>query len=166
MKSKILDLAKSYVWLFLIFIIGVIGFRISFSLGTPHKKEEFNIKIFTKKGHDYLLVDTEHGVCVIHAESCPCHKKKQRMILKKKDKLTAYWDKKENCIGAYHPLGFMTQTDAHYLFDNVFTKEFVKEMTDRGYDVTTMKFEISPKLPNYERFNGLSEKYYGKEKQL
>ena len=86
------------------------------------------------------------------------------MRLKKKEKLTAYWDKKENCIGAYHPLGFMTQTDAHYLFDKVFTKEFVKEMTDRGYDVTTMKFEISPKLPNYERFNGLSEKYYGKEK--
>lgn len=85
------------------------------------------------------------------------------MRLKKKDKLTAYWDKKENCIGAYHPIGFMTQTDAHYLFDKVFTKEFVKEMTDRGYDVTTMKFEISPKLPNYERFNGLSEKYYGKE---
>lgn len=85
------------------------------------------------------------------------------MRLKKKEKLTAYWDKKENCIGAYHPLGFMTQTDAHYLFDKVFTKEFVKEMTDRGYDVTTMKFEISPKLPNYERFNGLSEKYYGKE---
>ena len=53
------------------------------------------------------------------------------MRLKKKEKLTAYWDKKENCIGAYHPLGFMTQTDAHYLFDNVFTKEFVKEITDR-----------------------------------
>ena len=72
MKSKILDLAKSYGLLFLIFIIGVIGFRISFSLGTPHEKEEFNIKIFTKKGHDYLLVDTKHGVCVIHAESCHC----------------------------------------------------------------------------------------------
>lgn len=72
MKSKILDLAKSYGWLFLIFIIGVIGFRISFSLGTPHEKEEFNIKIFTKKGHDYLVVDTKHGVCVIHAESCHC----------------------------------------------------------------------------------------------
>ena len=90
---------------------------------------------------------------------------KQCMRLKKKEKLTAYWDKKENCIGAYHPLGFMTQTDAHYLFDKVLTKEFVKEMTDRGYDVTTMKFEISPKLPNYERFNGLSEKYYGKKQQ-
>lgn len=79
MKNKILDLAKSAGWLVLIFIIGVIGFRISFSLGTPHEKEEFNIKIFTKKGHDYLIVDTKHGVCVIHAESCPCRKKKQRM---------------------------------------------------------------------------------------
>ena len=86
------------------------------------------------------------------------------MRLKKKEKLTAYLDKKENCICAYHTLGFMTQTDAHYIFDNVFTKEFVKEITDRGYDVTNMKFEISPKLPNYERFNELSKKYYGKEK--
>lgn len=77
MKSKILDLAKSAGWLFLIFIIGVTGFRISFSLGTPHKEEEFNIKIFTKKGHDYLFVGREHGNCVIiHASSCPCHKKK------------------------------------------------------------------------------------------
>lgn len=77
MKSKILDLAKSYGCLFLIFIIGVIGFKISFSLGTPHEKEEFNIKIFTKKGHDYLFVGREHGACVIiHASSCPCCKKK------------------------------------------------------------------------------------------
>ena len=76
MKNKILDLIKSAVLLILIFLIGVIGFRVSFSLGTPHAKEEFNIKIFTKKGHDYLLVDTKHGVCVIHAENCPCHKKK------------------------------------------------------------------------------------------
>lgn len=77
MKSKILDLAKSFGWLFLIFIIGAIGFRISFSLGTPHEKEEFNIKIFTKKGHDYLFVGRKHGACVIiHASSCPCHKNK------------------------------------------------------------------------------------------
>lgn len=51
MKNKILELAKSAGWLVLIFIIGVIGFRISFSLGTLHKKEEFNIKIFTKNGY-------------------------------------------------------------------------------------------------------------------
>ena len=77
MKNKILDFIKSAVWLFLIFIIGVFGFRVSFSLGTPHKKEEFYIKIFTKKGHEYLFVDKEHGACVIiHASSCPCNKKK------------------------------------------------------------------------------------------
>lgn len=77
MKNKILELAKSAGWLVLIFIIGVIGFRISFSLGTLHKKEEFNIKIFTKKGHDYLFVGRRHGACVIiHASSCPCNKKK------------------------------------------------------------------------------------------
>jgi hypothetical protein len=39
MKNKILDLIKSAVLLVLIFIIGAIGFRISFSLGTPHEKE-------------------------------------------------------------------------------------------------------------------------------
>lgn len=72
MKEKVFNFFKSAVWLVLIFIIGAIGFRVSFSLGTPHKEEEFNIKIFTKKGHDYLIVDTKHGVCVIHAESCHC----------------------------------------------------------------------------------------------
>lgn len=77
MKNKILDLIKSAVLLILIFLIGVIGFRVSFSLGTPHEKEEFNIKIFTKKGHDYLFVGREHGAYVIiHSDSCPCHKKK------------------------------------------------------------------------------------------
>lgn len=77
MKKKILDLAKSYGCLFLIFIIGVMGFRVSFSLVTPHEKEEFNIKIFTKKGHEYLFVGRKHGACVIiHASSCPCRKKK------------------------------------------------------------------------------------------
>lgn len=76
MKEKVFNFFKSAVWLALIFIIGVIGFRVSFSIGTPHKKEELNIKIFTKKGHDYLIVDTEHGVCVVHAQSCPCRKKK------------------------------------------------------------------------------------------
>lgn len=76
MKEKVFNFFKSAVVLVLIFIIGAIGFKVSFSLGTPHEKEEFNIKIFTKKGHDYLVVDTKHGVYVIHAESCPCRKNK------------------------------------------------------------------------------------------
>ena len=37
-------------------------------------------------------------------------------------------------------------------------------MNTRNGVNATMKFEISPKLPNYEQFNDLSEKYYGKEK--
>ena len=76
MKEKVFNFFKSAVWLVLIFIIGVIGFSVSFSVGKLYEKEEFNIKIFTKKGHDYLAVDTKHGACVIHAESCPCLKKK------------------------------------------------------------------------------------------
>lgn len=29
-----------------------------------------------EKGKKYDVVDAEHGDCVIHAESCPCHKMK------------------------------------------------------------------------------------------
>lgn len=39
----------------------------------PAKK--VGVSIFTEEGHDYLVADTKHGMCVIHAESCPCHKK-------------------------------------------------------------------------------------------
>ena len=45
MKNKILDLIKSAGLLFLIFIIGVIGFRISFSLGTPHEKGQWLCRV-------------------------------------------------------------------------------------------------------------------------
>lgn len=56
-------------------------------------------------------------------------------------------------------------TPTSVLLKEALTSEEINEAhIYRGYDVTTMKFEISPKLPNYERFNGLSEKYYGKKK--
>ena len=77
MKKKILDLAKSAVWFVLCLLVGALTFEGVCSLTNrkePAKK--IGTSIFTKKGHDYLLVDTKHGVCVIHAESCPCHKKK------------------------------------------------------------------------------------------
>ena len=38
--------------------------------------KEFSTTVFSNRGHDYLLVDTRHGVCVIHAKSCPCNNKK------------------------------------------------------------------------------------------
>ena len=50
------------------------GIRSLANSNEPAKK--MSTSVFTEKGHDYLIVDTKHGVCVIHAESCPFRKKK------------------------------------------------------------------------------------------
>lgn len=50
------------------------GIRSFANSNNPAKK--IGTSVFTEEGHDYLVVDTKHGVCVIHAESCPCHKNK------------------------------------------------------------------------------------------
>ena len=50
------------------------GIRSLANSNAPAKK--IGMSVFTEEGHDYLVVDTKHGVCVVHAESCPCHKKK------------------------------------------------------------------------------------------
>lgn len=77
MKNKILDLTKSAVWLVLCLIVGALICEGICSLANINKPaKRVGTTVFTKKGHDYLLVDTKHGVCVIHAESCPCLKKK------------------------------------------------------------------------------------------
>lgn len=77
MKKKILDLAKSAVWFVLCLLVCVLifeGFRSLANSNEPAKK--IGMSVFTERGHEYLIVDTKHGVCVIHAESCPCLKKK------------------------------------------------------------------------------------------
>nr|DAE37544.1 MAG TPA: hypothetical protein [Caudoviricetes sp.] len=77
MKKKILDLAKSAVWFVLCLLVGALtfeGIRSFVNSNEPAKK--IGTTVFTEEGHDYLVVDTNHGVCVVHAESCPCHKKK------------------------------------------------------------------------------------------
>ena len=76
MKNKILNLAISAVWFVLCMFVGVLIFRGVLSLtdrNEPAKK--IGMSVFTEGGHEYLVVDTKHGVCVIHAESCPCLKK-------------------------------------------------------------------------------------------
>ena len=78
MKEKILNLAKSAVWFVLCLLVGALIFEGIRSLANSnYPAKDFGTSVFTKKGHDYLLVDTKHGVCVIHAESCPCRKKEQ-----------------------------------------------------------------------------------------
>lgn len=77
MKKKILDLAKSAVWFVLWLLVGALTFEGVCSLANRKEPaKEFSTTVFTKNGHDYLFVDAKHGVCVIHAESCLCHKNK------------------------------------------------------------------------------------------
>lgn len=77
MKNKILNLINSAVWFVLCLLVGALifeGIRSFANINKPAKR--VGISVITKEEHDYLVVDTKHGVCVIHAESCPCHKKK------------------------------------------------------------------------------------------
>ena len=77
MKNKILDLVKLTVWFVLCLLVGSLAFEGIYSLISRNEPaKEFSTTVFSAKGHNYLLVDTKHGVCVIHAESCPCNNKK------------------------------------------------------------------------------------------
>ena len=67
--------------------------------------------------------------------------------MKQDKKLRAYWSKRERDTMDYHPTGRNTRADGHVL-NGIFTKEMRKELEERGYDWTTFKFEISPKLQN------------------
>ena len=76
MKEKILNFIISAAWYCMVFIVGALAFKGAFSLVNSNKPaKEFGISVFTKKGHEYVVVDTGKDVCVIHAESCPCYKK-------------------------------------------------------------------------------------------
>lgn len=91
------------------------------------------------------------------------------MKIDKKDKLTACWkyDKEQSRYDLIvnYPLGRLTSADASYLLGKVFTKEFISEMERRGYDISTIKFEISPKIPTNrpDKFGTLNEKYHDYE---
>jgi hypothetical protein len=77
MKNKILNLGKSTIWFVLCLLVSTLAFEGVFSLTNRNEPaKDFSTTVFSKNGHDYLLMDTKHGVCVIHAESCPCRKKK------------------------------------------------------------------------------------------
>lgn len=65
--------------------------------------------------------------------------------MKATDKLRVYWSKKENDLMFFFPLGQQTKCDASYLYSAVFSAEVLRELEARGYDLTTIKFEISPK---------------------
>lgn len=73
--------------------------------------------------------------------------------MKATDKLRAYWDKEDQCIGGWHPLGHQTRCDLNMLFDawchpGEGRASFIYELDKRGYDLTTLKFSIEPKKGN------------------
>ena len=47
----------------------------------------------------------------------------------------------------HYPIGFSTSSDGHWL-SGIFDKEFIADIKVRGYDVTTLKFEVSPMAGN------------------
>lgn len=76
MKNKILNLIKSAVWFVLCLLVGALIFEgIRSFVNSDKPSMRVGTSVFTERGHDYLVVNTKNGVCVIHAESCPCKKK-------------------------------------------------------------------------------------------
>lgn len=61
MKNKILNLAKSSVWIVLYLIVGALSIEGVCSLtNIKEPAKEFSTTVFTKNWHDYLLVYTKH----------------------------------------------------------------------------------------------------------
>ena len=52
-------------------------------------------------------------------------------------KLRATWSKREQDVMIHFP----RKCDGHYL-SGVFDKQFIQEMRQRGYDLTTLRFSI------------------------
>ena len=92
------------------------------------------------------------------------------MRISEKDKLCVHWGRDEyggkmDLIVSW-PTMVQGSADGSWLFSHVFTRENVEELKRRGYDITTLKFSIAPKLENPtrpERFRSLIEKYSKKQ---
>ncbi len=74
---------------------------------------------------------------------------KAKTKAKRADKLLAAWSRRDRDLVFYFPLGYGTSTDSHYL-STVLTAEFLQTMTSRGYDIETLKFEISPSAGQFK----------------
>ena len=87
--------------------------------------------------------------------------------IKEKDKLRFYYGRDPEDGRTYDfivdwPVMRMGKADASYLLSRVFTEEVRTELARRGYDLTTIRFSIAPKLENPtrpEKFQKLIEKY-------
>lgn len=97
----------------------------------------------------------------------------KKLKVKEKDKFRIHYgyDKETNCFDLIADWPSMKNgfCDAGYLFSHVFTSEVLEELKQRGWDISTLKFSIEPKLvepTRPERFQKLLEKYEEDIKKL
>ncbi len=64
--------------------------------------------------------------------------------MKSLNKLKVSYSKKEKDLMFDYPLGIRTKSDGHYLSD-IFNEQFTNELKERGYDIESLKFEITVK---------------------
>jgi len=70
--------------------------------------------------------------------------------MRAKEKLRAVWSKREDAVLFSYPLGSQTKSDGMFLA-GLLTDVIARELEERGYDKTTLKFSIEPKKGN-QRF--------------
>ena len=100
--------------------------------------------------------------------------KQKKLKIKESDKLRVYWghdeyDKYNEDLIVSWPMMRMGSCDGSWIFSNVFTDEVRAEFEKRGWDITTLKFSIAPKLVNPtrpDRFTTLLKKYEEDIKKL
>ena len=100
--------------------------------------------------------------------------KQKKLKIKESDKLRVYWghdeyDKYNEDLIVSWPMMRMGSCDGSWIFSNVFTDEVKAEFEKRGWDITTLKFSIAPKLVNPtrpDRFTTLLKKYEEDIKKL
>ena len=61
------------------------------------------------------------------------------------DKLSVCWNDEDQDIECFYPAGVQTMSDANYMLSNILDTAKCKELENRGYDLSTLKFEITPK---------------------
>lgn len=61
------------------------------------------------------------------------------------DTLSVCWNEEEQDLECFYPAGVQTKCDANYLLNNILDTAKCKELENRGYDLSTLKFEITQK---------------------
>ena len=100
--------------------------------------------------------------------------KEKTLKIKEKDKLRVYWghdeyDKYNYDLVVSWPMMCQGSCDGSWIFSHIFNEENRKELERRGWDITTLKFSIAPKLVNPtrpERFSTLLKQYEADIKKL